>query len=726
MLCATCVSIFQGPSKEGIHHHSFENLVKAADLGCKICICLHRLRGKHGPDEVEEKKCPFTTFSLQISCNENAPLEFEFRSTASWLLAPMENRIQFHISRPGPLPHWWAGYLKGIQQDLITEPWNVREDSFNTRPIPKSTGNVEVAEIGLAWLNTCRNHHSACESIDETRQRDYYPNRVLDVGTLESPILRLITTKVELPAKGNRYATLSHCWGGNASFIRLSTENMALLSKQISLECLPKSFTDAIITCRRLRIRYLWIDSLCILQSGPGSEEDWQTHVAAMHTIYTNCVLNLAVACASSPDQGAFVDRNSSFIKTTCVYAPASMNFHNRNADPSDPQSEDEADGTEEDKTGKAKTDETGRVIAKDKRKAQLEDKSHVCNMEEFCLATIFTESYDFSSSLHRQPLWKRGWVFQERLMTPRMLVFGDDRIYWECHERILNEYLPTGLPGSGEVLQLHNLIPFTLPSIVLRSEPPLTLTEYESSRLYDDWNNILYHYARTDLTYPEKDKLAALAAIAQRFGRVLPGKYCAGLFESDIHLGLLWWQIDISCRLGHFAHSKWTFTFSFDGYRSPKYRAPTWSWASVDTTSSLFGPPIHVRNRIPNQVFRRTLANVESISVELNEPRNPFGQVLSAELVISGTIIHLSSTDLVDDDNSQAHYPNEKLLGLCIIEGMKHSGSVGHISSEVYGIFLTHVGSDKYQRMGYFSLVGPQDSRFPTEDYERKTITII
>ena len=57
-------------------------------------------------------------------------------------------------------------------------------------------------------------------------------------------------------------------------------------------------------------------------------------------------------------------------------------------------------------------------------------DTVDVRNETETCLVTIFADYYDYSSFVTRQALWKRGWVFQERLVAPRMLMFGSYRIY--------------------------------------------------------------------------------------------------------------------------------------------------------------------------------------------------------------------------------------------------------------------------------------------------------
>lgn len=63
-------------------------------------------------------------------------------------------------------------------------------------------------------------------------------------------------------------------------------------------------------------------------------------------------------------------------------------------------------------------------------------------------MCAIFIGRDDFSGSRRDQPLFKRGWVFQERLLSRRTLHFDKDRIAWECQEsRGLSEYLPEGLP---------------------------------------------------------------------------------------------------------------------------------------------------------------------------------------------------------------------------------------------------------------------------------------
>jgi hypothetical protein len=731
MLCAACVRMFQDLSKTGNHHHSYENLVKAAKSGCKICIYLQMLREERWSDETAETNQPFTTYSFTAwGSDDNYAAEFDttIHSSASWFdhEVPLNSvTLKLNVSTPAPSPQWLPQFLAGVSGDLQTVPWNVRADGFDSRLIPESTGDSKVLELGLDWLETCINHHTLCEGIDETRQPGYYPSRLLEVGTSERDLVRLVQTAVEPPTKGSRYATLSHCWGQHVSFLRLTADNINSLTTEITLESLPRSFANAIVVCRRLRIRYLWIDSLCILQSGPGSVVDWQHHVRDMHVIYANCVLDLVIAHATNPEEGAFVTRNPMFIHTAHVYAPAKMGLH-------EPQAY-----VDRAMKRRATGDDKGRVdlaSTLDPTHTEVDFALPLRDHTEQCLVTIFAPKYDWNSSLGDTPLWKRGWVFQELLMAPRILVFGKDRIYWQCHERMANEYLPHGLPGSGGIYDTHAKTPFTLTEIVLRSQPPSKLTDEELSKLHREWYLIVAHYSMTALTYPEKDKLAAIAAIAGRFDRVLPRRYCAGLFEDDLPIGLLWQTFNHARADTHWDMIERSLEVIFDSERSAEYRAPTWTWASEDKQTFHF-PALRAQKNHRYQLSWSTLATIDEVSVEHKDHGNPYGQVNSGELVIRGVLVPLihslleASVDHAGVDVSQDR--DQELFALCIAEEMRYGDEDQHRTgptfSVLYGIILSEVAGNTYQRKGYFSSEGPlNSSRFPADTYEEQTIIII
>jgi len=77
----------------------------------------------------------------------------------------------------------------------------------------------------------------------------------------------------------------------------------------IDLETLPQTFRDAIKFTRALGVRYLWIDALCIIQRDDDLA-DWKLESGRMADYYRNSHLTLAVAWADSVHRGCFAAPN--------------------------------------------------------------------------------------------------------------------------------------------------------------------------------------------------------------------------------------------------------------------------------------------------------------------------------------------------------------------------------------------------------------------------------
>ncbi|KAF1954285.1 HET-domain-containing protein, partial [Byssothecium circinans] len=93
---------------------------------------------------------------------------------------------------------------------------------------------------------------------------------------------------------------LSHCWG-NQHVLTTTSVTYEDRKERIHWTGLPKTFQDAIDCCRKLEIRYIWIDSLCILQD---SHEDWDYEAGQMKHVYTNAFVTLAAAAAKNSTEG--------------------------------------------------------------------------------------------------------------------------------------------------------------------------------------------------------------------------------------------------------------------------------------------------------------------------------------------------------------------------------------------------------------------------------------
>lgn len=113
-----------------------------------------------------------------------------------------------------------------------------------------------------------------------------------------------ITPELRVP-----YATLSHCWG-DINILRLLKSNVENLHKDIAITDICLSFRQAMYTAYTLGLRYIWIDSLCIIQD---DSQDWLTEASKMADIYKHAVLNIAASSARNGNEGCFRDRDPGY-----------------------------------------------------------------------------------------------------------------------------------------------------------------------------------------------------------------------------------------------------------------------------------------------------------------------------------------------------------------------------------------------------------------------------
>lgn len=168
--------------------------------------------------------------------------------------------------------------------------------------LSKRTTAKKTAEIIKFWLKQCSHNHGICNSRYNSRAfPENRPTRLLDVSDLNSPRL---DAGDGTDFQKTEFLTLSHCWG-DGSIFKLQKHNLKHLRREIPVDRLSRTFKDAMAITNALGYRYLWIDSLCIIQD---SAEDWAQEAGRMAQVYSNAVLNLA-ACGPS-GAGCFETRN--------------------------------------------------------------------------------------------------------------------------------------------------------------------------------------------------------------------------------------------------------------------------------------------------------------------------------------------------------------------------------------------------------------------------------
>ncbi|KAI1330308.1 heterokaryon incompatibility protein-domain-containing protein [Xylariaceae sp. FL0255] len=181
-------------------------------------------------------------------------------------------------------------------------------------------GNTRSSQpLVSQWLSECEANadggHSACKGRDAS----WYPTRLLDLSTRrETGRIMLTVTDLEDHSSLSRgeYITLSHCWGtwGAKELPVLTTSNIdERVTYGMNSNLLPPTFRDAVEVAEWFNIRWLWIDSLCIIQD---SREDWQREAPMMCEVYQNALLNISADHATDARGGCFRDRYFGTVDT--------------------------------------------------------------------------------------------------------------------------------------------------------------------------------------------------------------------------------------------------------------------------------------------------------------------------------------------------------------------------------------------------------------------------
>ncbi|KIW13925.1 hypothetical protein PV08_06706 [Exophiala spinifera] len=171
----------------------------------------------------------------------------------------------------------------------------------------------------------------------------------------------------------------------------------------------------------------------------------------------------------------------------------------------------------------------------------------------------------DFAESpatFNTMPLFARAWVFQERLLARRVVHYTKNEIMWECNQSLFCEC--QGIESGRDWSHGKNTGNFKLDHGKLLAAGSSTL------RRYQHWSKIVAEYSVRSLAY-DSDRLPALSGIAGQMHSREMGRYLAGIWENSLPQALLW-----KTMVG-IVEKNW------EKRRPTEYRAPSWSWVSVE-----------------------------------------------------------------------------------------------------------------------------------------------
>lgn len=521
----------------------------------------------------------------------------------------------------------------------------------------KSMDDDEVFDLALTWIKKC-----TC--VDD-KQQAWYPTRLIDLSalklrgsldvdrwefhgssssddTLDTDIKVVETNSIDwTEVKDYHYVTLSHRWGNIKQPIMLTSPKKAEFEQGLKLKRLPQTFQDAILLATRLhKVGYIWIDSMCIVQD---DADDWLQESALMHKVYRESFLNISATAAENSDQGLYCYRDPQFLWENEI----NLNIQGLPARNSRPF--------------RRKNDAQFPEI--DSQVVQRLSISESYTKNVTTKRCLLMDISVWDSLVNQAPINRRGWVVQERLLSPRILHFCRGRIAWECtgfediegtvpgmpNIQLLGDEIREGVPTKGLDPIMHGdkfrreRLRGEHSDILLASEKA---EDYRIVCALEIWARAVELYSRTDLTQG-RDKLIALSGIASQMAMTIgsetqPAEYVAGIWKVRLVDQLLWKIEPVFCGSG-----KDTGVLEYPSTRSTEYRAPSFSWASVDaqhgngiTYGECLGPEDLVLVEFPQEANQdvRTRDVDKAIWAE-TITENQYGLVKGGHLLLWGWI---------------------------------------------------------------------------------------
>ena len=266
------------PEKCNSHHRSFSLLQKSA-VECELCKLMR--------DAILDNR---------LNLEGNRPL----REDAPVLLGSVINFYADHRVEAPQLHQILVqcGDLRAILHAFADSESQAARSNAVAGRLPFETGSQAHFDLITSWLRKCERMHPNCriggvgEALADMGQDEgvKLPRRVVDLGDSADPRIRLIDS----PNIEGRYAALSHRWPVDPSkHFKTTKFSIDGHRQQIVFEDLPRTFQDAVTVTRKLGLRYLWIDSLCIIQD---DSDDWNEQSMVMGKIYNESTITIMAA----------------------------------------------------------------------------------------------------------------------------------------------------------------------------------------------------------------------------------------------------------------------------------------------------------------------------------------------------------------------------------------------------------------------------------------------
>ncbi|KAK3298469.1 heterokaryon incompatibility protein-domain-containing protein [Chaetomium fimeti] len=409
---------------------------------------------------------------------------------------------------------------------------------------PLSQDSLGVAR---GWLEMCVNSHGG-DCSPRTGAKGWMPTRLLEAVSGSTKIYLRESAALK-SADNGRYVALSHCWGQGGTPFTTTHQTLPLRLGGIDISDLPQTFQDAVTLTKELGLRYLWIDSLCIIQD---DAEDWAKEAAQMAQVYRNAHLVLNAANSDSDSKG-FLQRRH--IPDT-IPLPPPPPLPTPSPTPSPTLS-----------------------TTPPTTPSPNPPSPSPLNLTLQLLPTNPNQH----NPLAHEPITTRAWCLQEHILPPRALQYGTHQAFWTCEHLRASEdgtaiRQPAGADGGGAGGQLRLVCGSgnIAPSVFGRAGAGMWEEGGELLVNWAGWYGMLEDYSARGIAR-DGDRLPALAGLARVVGWETGSAaadadagegedYLAGIWRTGLWEGLLWCRAREGLVLA----------------ATTEYVAPSWSWAAV------------------------------------------------------------------------------------------------------------------------------------------------
>lgn len=186
--------------------------------------------------------------------------------------------------------------------------------------------------------------------------------------------------------------------------------------------------------------------------------------------------------------------------------------------------------------------------------------KLRPCRISNNGVRSLSLENRIKGLSMAGPSIFERAWVFQERLLAPRHLYFGDSQLLWECCTGTSSEEDPISVRkdrwywfGSSTKQDFESI-----------RRSPFLDKQIDIGPMVAAWFTLLESYSRTKIT-KSSDRLVAFSGVARVIEDKYSLTYVAGMWKEHFPQNLLWEAL-------------------YPGEKLPTSITPSWSWASMET----------------------------------------------------------------------------------------------------------------------------------------------